>query len=72
MTTLRCLSSSGRQAFAIPLHSVARCSAADLGDWLWCVAGGMTMLDGRPVPISSLSAVLGMARSHGPAVVVAG
>jgi two-component system chemotaxis sensor kinase CheA len=72
MTTLRCLViHAGGQAFAIPLHSVR----AVLPPQTSAVVGGraMTMLDGRPVPISSLSGVLGMGNSsHGPAVVVAG
>jgi two-component system chemotaxis sensor kinase CheA len=72
MTTLRCLViKAGGQAFAIPLHSVR----AVLPPQPSAMVGGraMTMLDGRPVPISSLSAVLGTGNgSHGPAVVVAG
>jgi two-component system chemotaxis sensor kinase CheA len=72
MATLRCLViKAGGQAFAIPLHSVR----AVLPSQPSATVGGraMTMLDGRPVPISSLSAVLGMGNGAvGPAVVLAG
>jgi two-component system chemotaxis sensor kinase CheA len=72
MATLRCLViNAGGQAFAIPLHSV-RAVLPPQGS---AMVGGraMTMLDGRPVPISSLAAVLGTGNgSAGPAVVVAG
>ena len=72
MATLRCLViKAGGQAFAIPLHSVR----AVLPSQPSATVGGrpMTMLDGRPVPISSLSAVLGTGNGAvGPAVVLAG
>lgn len=72
MATLRCLViNAGGQAFAIPLHSV-RAVLPPQGS---AMVGGraMTMLDGRPVPISSLASVLGTGNgSEGPAVVVAG
>ena len=72
MATLRCLViNAGGQAFAIPLHSVR----AVLPSQPSATVGGraMTMLDGRPVPISSLSAVLGTGNGAvGPAVVLAG
>jgi two-component system chemotaxis sensor kinase CheA len=72
MATLRCLvvNSSG-QAYAIPLHSVR----AVLSQQPSATVGGraMTMVEGRPVPISSLAHVLGAGNgADGPAVVVAG
>ena len=72
MATLRCLViTAGGQAYAIPLHSVR----AVLPPQPSAQVGGraMTMLDGRPVPISSLAAVLGTGNGAvGPSVVVAG
>jgi two-component system chemotaxis sensor kinase CheA len=72
MATLRCLViTAGGQAYAIPLHSVR----AVLPPQPLAQVGGraMTMLDGRPVPISSLAAVLGTGNGAvGPSVVVAG
>jgi two-component system chemotaxis sensor kinase CheA len=72
MATLRCLVvGAGGQAYAIPLHSVR----AVLPPQPSATVGGrtMTMVDGRPVPISSLARVLGTGNgSEGPAVVVAG
>jgi len=72
MATLRCLVvHSAGQTFAIPLHSVR----AVLPPQPSTTVGGraMTMLDGRPVPISSLASVLGTGNgTDGPAVVVAG
>ena len=72
MATLRCLViNSAGQAYAIPLHSVR----AVLPPQPSASVGGrpMTMVDGRPVPISSLAWVLGTGNgSEGPAVVVAG
>jgi two-component system chemotaxis sensor kinase CheA len=72
MATLRCLVvvSAGRR-YGIPLHSVR----AVLAPQRAATIGGqdMTMLDGRPVPISSLAGVLGTGNgSDGPAVVVSG
>jgi two-component system chemotaxis sensor kinase CheA len=72
MATLRCLVvvSAGRR-YGIPLHSVR----AVLPPQRAATVGGqdMTMLDGRPVPISSLAGVLGTGNgSDGPAVVVSG
>jgi two-component system chemotaxis sensor kinase CheA len=72
MATLRCLVvvSAGRR-YGIPLHSVR----AVLAPQRAATIGGqdMTMLDGRPVPISSLAGVLGTGNgSAGPAVVVSG
>jgi two-component system chemotaxis sensor kinase CheA len=74
MATLRCLViNAGGQAYAIPLHSVR----AVLPPQPSAQVGGraMTMLDGRPVPISSLASVLGTGNgngTNGPAVVLAG
>jgi two-component system chemotaxis sensor kinase CheA len=72
MATLRCLViNAGGQAYAIPLHSVR----AVLPPQPSATVGGraMTMLDGRPVPISSLASVLGTGNgTEGPAVVLAG
>ncbi len=72
MATLRCLVvKSAGQPFAIPLHSVR----AVLPPQPSALVGGrpMTMVDGRPVPISSLASVLGTGNgTDGPAVVVAG
>ena len=72
MATLRCLViDAGGQAYAIPLHSVR----AVLPPQPSATVGGraMTMVDGRPVPISSLASVLGTGNgSEGPSVVVAG
>jgi two-component system chemotaxis sensor kinase CheA len=72
MATLRCLViNAGGQAYAIPLHSVR----AVLPPQASATVGGraMTMLDGRPVPISSLASVLGTGNgSDGPSVVLAG
>ena len=72
MTTLRCLViTAAGQPYAIPLHSVR----AVLAPQPAATVGGrpMTMVDGRPVPISSLAGVLGTGNgSDGPAVVVAG
>jgi two-component system chemotaxis sensor kinase CheA len=72
MATLRCLViSAGGQAYAIPLHSVR----AVLPPQPSATVGGraMTMLDGRPVPISSLASVLGTGNgTDGPSVVLAG
>jgi len=72
MATLRCLViNAGGQAYAIPLHSVR----AVLPPQPSATVGGraMTMVDGRPVPISSLARVLGTGNgSEGPAVIVAG
>ncbi len=72
MATLRCLVvNAGGQPYAIPLHSVR----AVLPPQPSAQVGGrsMTMLDGRPVPISSLAAVLGTGNGTvGPSVVVAG
>jgi two-component system chemotaxis sensor kinase CheA len=72
MATLRCLvvASAGRR-YGIPLHSVR----AVLPPQPAASVGGrdMTMLDGRPVPISSLAGVLGTGNGcDGPAVVVSG
>jgi two-component system chemotaxis sensor kinase CheA len=72
MATLRCLvvTSAGRR-YGIPLHSVR----AVLPPQQAATVGGrdMTMLDGRPVPISSLAGVLGTGNgSNGPAVVISG
>jgi two-component system chemotaxis sensor kinase CheA len=76
MATLRCLViNAGGQAYAIPLHSVR----AVLPPQPSAQVGGraMTMLDGRPVPISSLASVLGAGNGNGngtsgPSVVLAG
>jgi two-component system chemotaxis sensor kinase CheA len=72
MATLRCLViNSAGQAYAIPLHSVR----AVLPPQPSATVGGraMTMVEGRPVPISSLASVLGTGNGvEGPAVVVAG
>jgi two-component system chemotaxis sensor kinase CheA len=72
MATLRCLViNSAGQAYAIPLHSVR----AVLPPQPSASVGGRpaTMVDGRPVPISSLATVLGTGNgAEGPAVVVAG
>jgi two-component system chemotaxis sensor kinase CheA len=72
MATLRCLViKAAGQAYAIPLHSVR----AVLPPQPSATVGGraMTMLDGRPVQVSSLAAVLGTGNgTAGPSVVVAG
>jgi len=72
MATLRCLViNSAGQAYAIPLHSVR----GVLPPQPSATVGGraMTMVEGRPVPISSLASVLGTGNGvEGPAVVVAG
>ena len=74
MATLRCLViNAGGQAYAIPLQSVR----AVLPPQPSAQVGGrpMTMLDGRPVPISSLASVLGTGNGNGasgPSVVLAG
>lgn len=72
MATLRCLViNSAGQAYAIPLHSVR----AVLPPQPSATVGGraMTMVEGRPVPISSLASVLGTGNGvEGPSVVVAG
>ena len=72
MATLRCLViNSAGQAYAIPLHSVR----GVLPPQPSATVGGraMTMVEGRPVPISSLASVLGTGDGvEGPSVVVAG
>jgi two-component system chemotaxis sensor kinase CheA len=72
MATLRCLViKAAGQAYAIPLHSVR----AVLPHQPSATVGGraMTMLDGRPVQISSLASVLGTGNgTAGPSVVLAG
>jgi two-component system chemotaxis sensor kinase CheA len=72
MATLRCLViKCGGQTYAVPLHSVRAVLPAQPS----ASVGGrdMTMLDGRPVPISSLASVLGTGNGTvGPSVVLAG